>query len=84
MGELLTTRKVFTQQGRKEGYILINDAHSTFYLPLYGIGQMVKNHSDRHGICCHMGYSFFCMHHPTYRIAHTTVFVTPVVMHWLE
>ena len=24
------------------------------------------------------------MHHPTDRIAHTTVFVTPVVEHWLE
>ena len=24
------------------------------------------------------------MHHPTDRITHTTVFVTPVVGHWLE
>ena len=24
------------------------------------------------------------MHHPTDRIAHTTVFVTPVVEHWQE
>ena len=24
------------------------------------------------------------MHHRTYRIAHTTAFVTPVVEHWLE
>ena len=24
------------------------------------------------------------MYHPTVRIAHTTVFVTPVVEHWLE
>ena len=24
------------------------------------------------------------MHHPTYRIAHATAFVTPVVEHWLE
>ena len=24
------------------------------------------------------------MHHPTDRIAHTTAFVTPVVVHWLE
>ena len=24
------------------------------------------------------------MHHPTDRIAHTTVFVTPVVVNWLE
>ena len=38
----------------------------------------------------HMGDSFrlaagfFYMHHPTDRIAHSTVFVTPVVEHWLE
>ena len=24
------------------------------------------------------------MHHPTYRITHTTAFATPVVEHWLE
>ena len=24
------------------------------------------------------------MHHPTDRIAHTTIFVTPVVEHWLQ
>ena len=24
------------------------------------------------------------MHHPTYRIAHTTTFATPVVEHWFE
>ena len=24
------------------------------------------------------------MHHPTHKIAHTTVFVTPVEEHWLE
>ena len=34
--------------------------------------------------CRHIGYSFFYMHHPTDRIAHTTAFVTPVVEHWLE
>ena len=40
--------------------------------------------------CRHIGYSFrltarfFYMHHPTDRIAHTTAFVTPVVVHWLE
>ena len=28
--------------------------------------------------------SFFYMHHPTERTAHTTAFVTPVVEHWLE
>ena len=26
---------------------------------------------------------FFCMHHPTYRIAHTTAFAIPVVEYWL-
>ena len=35
-----------TQTGRKEGNVLFNDALNTFYLRLYGIGHMVKDHSD--------------------------------------
>ena len=30
----------------KEGDILINNALDTFYLRLYGVGNMVKDHSD--------------------------------------
>ena len=32
--------------GRKEGNVLFNDALNTFYLRLYGIRLMVKDHSD--------------------------------------
>ena len=32
--------------GRKEGNVLFNDARNIFYLQLYGIRHMVKNHSD--------------------------------------
>ena len=32
--------------GRKEGHVLFNDALNTFYLRLYGVGHMVKYHSD--------------------------------------
>ena len=32
----------------------------------------------------HPTSKLFCMHHPTDRITHTTVFGTPVVGHWLE
>ena len=31
--------------GRKEEHILFNDALNTFYLRLYGVGHMVKDHS---------------------------------------
>ena len=31
---------------RKEGHVLFNDALNTFYLRLYGVGHMVKDHSD--------------------------------------
>ena len=31
---------------RKEGNILFNDALNTFYLRLYGVTDMVKDHSD--------------------------------------
>ena len=30
----------------KDGNVLFNDAHNTFYLRLYGIGHMVKYYSD--------------------------------------
>ena len=33
-------------KGRKEGNVLFNDALNIFYLWLYGIGHMVKYHSD--------------------------------------
>ena len=31
----------------KEGNVLFNDALNTFYLRLYGVRHMVKDHSDR-------------------------------------
>ena len=31
---------------RKEGNVLFNDALDTFYLRLYGVRHMVKDHSD--------------------------------------
>ena len=31
---------------RKEGNVLFNDALNSFYLRLYGVGHMVKDHSD--------------------------------------
>ena len=34
------------ETGRKEGNILFNDALNTFYLRLYGVRHMVKDHSD--------------------------------------
>ena len=66
----------------KEGNVLFNNTLNTFYLRLYGITHMVKDHSDSASGNPLQG--FFYMHHPTDRIAHTTAFVTPVVEHWLE
>ena len=80
-------------EGRKEGNVLFNDALNTFYLPLYGVTHMVKDHSDSergnplppHRLLFPISSKgFFYMHYPTDRIIHTTVFVTPVVEHWLE
>ena len=81
--------KFSTCNGRKEGNVLFNDALNTFYLRLYGVIQMVEDHSEEIR-CRHMGYSFLLaarvlyMHHPTDRKTHTMAFVTPVVEHWLE
>ena len=44
---------------RKEGNVLFNDALNTFYLRLFGVRHMVKDHSDNEETCCrHIGYSF--------------------------
>ena len=37
---------LFLMEGRKEGNVLFNDALNTFYLRLYGVRHMVKDHSD--------------------------------------
>ena len=34
---------------RKKGNVLFHDALNTFYLRLYGVRHMVKDHSDRRG-----------------------------------
>ena len=79
-------------EGRKEGNVLFNNTLNTFYLLLYGVGHMVKDHSDSergnllppHGLLfliSSMG-SFICIIPD--RIVHTTAFVTPIVEHWLE
>ena len=67
--------------------------HSTHcILRLYGVGHMVKDHSDSEmkpaaatwATLSDYQQGFFSMHHPTDMVAHTTVFVTPVMEHWLE
>ena len=77
----------------RERNVLFNDALNTFYLRLYGVRHMVKDHSDSekgNPLPPHMlllsinSKGYFYMHHPTDRITHTTAFVTPVVEHWLE
>ena len=37
---------ISSTKGRKEGNVLFNDALNTFYLRLYGVRHMVKDHSD--------------------------------------
>ena len=39
-------QSVFYNFCNKEGYVLFNDALNTFYLRLYGVSRMVKEHSD--------------------------------------
>ena len=78
----LTTRK---------GNVLLNDAFNTFYLRLYGVRHMVKDHSDsakgnplpphRLLVPINSKGSFIGTIPQT---GYTTAFVTPVVEHWLE
>ena len=80
-------------QCERERNVLFNDALNTFYLRLYGVSHMVKDHSDSekgnplppHRLLLSINSKgSFNMHHPTDRITHTTAFVTPVVEHWQE
>ena len=48
--------QVSINEGKKEGNALFNDALNTFYLRLYGVRHMVKDHSDSEKR--NMGYSF--------------------------
>ena len=43
---LKTSQPINKFMGRKEGNVLFNDTLNTFYLWLYGVGHMVKDHSD--------------------------------------
>ena len=78
--------------GRKEGNVLFNDALNTFYLRLYGVRHMVKDHSDseRGNSLLPHGFSFrlaarVVLYASSHRQDNTTsAFVTPVVGHWLE
>ena len=90
---VITPNKIsLTTIGRKEGNVLFNDALNTFYLRLYGVRHMVKDHSDSergnslppHGLLFPNSSkgSFICT--IPERITHTTAFVTPVLEHWLE
>ena len=80
------------ERGRKEGNVIFNDALDTFNIRLYGVEHNVKDHSAREGkhsaVTTWLLFLFSCKGFLyadlTYRIAHTTVFVTPVVEHWLE
>ena len=91
--------KIYTMHGtlltgRKEENILFNEVLGTFYLWLYGVRHIVKDHSssERVETCCHTNRTspfhyqqgIFYMHHPTDRIAHTMNFVISVMEHRLE
>ena len=60
--KLKTESKGLFTENKKEGNVLVNDTLNTFYLRLYGIRHMVKDHSDskrEETRCCHyMGSSF--------------------------
>ena len=65
---------------------LFNDALNTFYLRLYGVGHMVKDHSDSERGNPLPPYRLLfpinskgSLYAPSHRIAHTTASVTPVV-----
>ena len=79
-------------EGRKEEYFLFNDALNTFYLRLYGVRHMVKDHSDSergnllppHGLLFPISskVTFICIIPQTGY--HIPRLLLPVLEHWLE
>ena len=70
----------------KEGHVLFNDALDTFYLRLYDVGHMVKDHSDSERgnlFPISSNGSFICTILQTGWLI-PRHFGTPVVEHWLE
>ena len=43
---VITSSQRFCSNGLKDGNVSFNDALNTFYLRLYGVRHMVKDHSD--------------------------------------
>ena len=74
--------------GRKEGNVLFNDALNAFYLWLYGVGHIVKDHSDserENPLLPLHGYSFqLAARVLLYAPSHRQAFDTSVVEHWME
>ena len=76
-------------KGRKEGNVLFNDALNTFYLRLYGVRHMVKDHSDSekgNPLPPHRLTARVLLYAPSHRqdstyhgLCHTTI-----MEHWLE
>ena len=80
------------KEGRKEKMFYLTTHSTHFILRLYGVGHMVKDHTDsekgnplpphRLLLSINSKGSFICTIPD--RITHTMVFVTPVVENWLE
>ena len=79
-------------QRARERNVLFNNTLNTFYIRLYGIGHMVKDHSDSergnllppHGLLFPISSKGSFIWIIPDGITHTTTFVTPVVEHWQE
>ena len=73
-------------------YMFYLTMHSTHFIYGYIASGVVKDHSDSergilllpHGLLFPISSKVFYMYYPTYRIPHTTDFVTRVVEYWLE
>ena len=79
------------REARKKENVLFNDALNTLYLPLYGIGHIVKGHSDSERgklqgcvfLVSSKG-SFIYMQHSINRIVHTILLLIHFVVKYLN
>ena len=67
---------------------LFNDLFNTFYLRLYGVRHVVKDHKDSEkenpATLFDKQQGIFYIHYPTDSIVHTMAYVKPIVERWME
>ena len=85
---IISTLSFVTGREREMFYLTTHSTHFIYGYMASDIWLRTILIVRKETCCRHIGYSYRLtarvLFYPTYRITHTTAFVTPVVEHWLE